>query len=57
MKVYNCTINVRISMRYKNDVEKISDFSGPVRLSEKFDHSCFASWTYNAWGSIVYHPK
>ena len=40
--------------KYKVDVENIiSDFSAPLRLSEKFDHSVFTSWTTNS--VKIYH--
>ena len=46
LKFYNSTLNFRISKRYKDDVEKeMSDLSAPGRLSEKFDHYLFTSWT------------
>ena len=45
-------------MKYKNDVEKeIADFSAPVRLLEKFNHSFFPSRTYNSWEVFFYHPE
>jgi hypothetical protein len=40
---------IYVNKKYKVYVENIIfDFSAPLRLSEKLDHSVFTSWTKNS---------